>query len=336
MIRTSFRKLLKAKKARDGSMVMQRALQNPVMLYKLAITIGLFALIAYFIDLGETWQVMSQASLPLLALALLAQTISTLFAAYRWGLIMQRLGYDRSNSFYLRIYFIGSFFNQALPSSIGGDAVRILEVGRSGYKKRHVFAGVFIDRAIGVFGLLVLNLGAILVFQDYLPTWLNRLVMLISLAGILAFLAMIVLRYLDTIEDLFLLKHLHALSSQAHRLYINPLTLGGHTLLSLGSHLFSILAVFIIARSLGMELDFELFLVAMPPVFLLTFIPISLAGWGIREGAMVGIFMLVGVDKDHILAVSILYGLILIISSLPGGLFWLNSKHQKEARTETP
>jgi hypothetical protein len=94
--------------------------------------------------------------------------------------------------------------------------------------------------------------------------------------------------------------------------------------------------VFTIARSLGMELDFQLFLVAMPPVFLLTFIPVSLAGWGIREGAMVGIFLLVGADKDHILAVSIVYGLILIVSSLPGGLFWLNSKHHSEAKAEAP
>jgi uncharacterized protein (TIRG00374 family) len=306
------------------------------MIYKLIITAGLFALIAYYIDLKDTWQVMIQASLPLLGMALIAQIISTLFAGYRWGLIMRRLGFIRTIDFYIRIYFIGSYFNQALPSSIGGDAVRIMEVGKSGYKKRHVFAGVFIDRAVGVLGLLVLNLAANLLFKGYLPEWLTQLINIITLTGILGFLALVFLRYLDFIEDLLVLKHLHALSSQAHRLYSNPLTLGGHTLLSLGSHIFSILSVFIIARSLNMDLDFQLFLVAMPPVFLLTFIPISLAGWGIREGAMVGIFMLVGADKDHILAVSILYGLILIISSLPGGLFWLNSKHHDEAKAESP
>lgn len=305
------------------------------MIYKLIITAGLFALIAYYIDLKDTWQVMVQASLPLLGLALIAQIISTLFAGYRWGLIMRRLGFIRSIDFYIRIYFIGSYFNQALPSSIGGDAVRIMEVGKSGYKKRHAFAGVFIDRAVGVLGLLVLNLAANLLFTGYLPEWLTQLINIITLGGIMGFLALIFLRHLDFIEDLLLLKHLHALSSQAHRLYSNPLTLGGHTLLSLGSHVFSILSVFIIARSLNMDLDFQLFLVAMPPVFLLTFIPISLAGWGIREGAMVGIFMLVGADKDHILAVSILYGLILIISSLPGGLFWLNSKHHDEAKAKS-
>jgi hypothetical protein len=73
-------------------------------------------------------------------------------------------------------------------------------------------------------------------------------------------------------------------------------------------------------------MSFEIFLIAVPPVFLLTIIPISLAGWGVREGAMVGIFMLVGADETKILAISILYGLLLIISSLPGSYFWVKSK----------
>ena len=84
-----------------------------------------------------------------------------------------------------------------------------------------------------------------------------------------------------------------------------------------------------------MDLDYYLFLIAMPPIFLLTFVPISLAGWGIREGAMVGLFMLAGADKSQILAVSILYGITLIISSLPGGLFWLDSKHHRVQEMET-
>ena len=308
------------------------------MILKVAITVGLFLLIAYYLDFEKAADVMLQASIPLLLLALLAQTISTLFAGFRWGLIMRILGYDRPLSFYLKVYFIGSYFNQALPSSIGGDAVRIMEVGRSGYRKRNVFSGVLIDRVIGVFGLLVLNLVASLAFVSAFPDWLVQLIYLITAAGIAGFLALVLMRYLDFFEDLFLLRHLHSLSSQAHALYSNPLTLGWHTLLSIGSHIFSILSVFIIARALGMDLDYRLFLIAMPPVFLLTFVPISLAGWGIREGAMVGIFMLIGADQDHILAVSILYGIILIISSLPGGLFWLDSKHHRaqEAETETP
>jgi uncharacterized membrane protein YbhN (UPF0104 family) len=55
-------------------------------------------------------------------------------------------------------------------------------------------------------------------------------------------------------------------------------------------------------------------------------VPISLAGWGIREGAMIGIFLLIGADQTKVLAMSIIYGILLIISSLPGAYFWIKSK----------
>ncbi len=300
------------------------------MLLKVVITIGLISLIVYYLDFDNATAIMLQASIPLLLLALFTQTISTLIASFRWGLIMRKLEFSRPLLFYSKVYFIGSYFNQALPSSIGGDAIRILEVGRCGYKKRSVFIGVFIDRAVGVFGLLVLNLGANLTFDSDFPEWLVQLVYLITVSGIVAFLCFILIRYLNFFDKFFMLKHLRSAACQAHALYGNPITLSSHTLLSVGSHLFSILTVFIIGCALGIDLDYQLFLIAMPPIFLLTFIPISLAGWGIRESAMVGLFMLVGADKTQILAISILYGITLIVSSLPGGLFWLDNKHHHE------
>lgn len=304
------------------------------MIYRLAITLALFALIAWYIDFRAALAAMLSASPALLLAALLMQTLSTGFAAWRWGLIMRALDFDRPLGFYLRVYFIGSWFNQALPSSIGGDAMRVLEVGRSGYRKRHVLAGVFVDRAVGVFGLLLLNLLAINLLPSDFPAWLKHLVNLIALGGCAGFLAMIVMHHLPWLDRFRILAPLEHLARQAHRLYADPLRLAGHTLLSIASHLCSIAAVWLIARAIGMTLDLYHFLVAMPPVFLLTFVPVSLAGWGIREGAMVGIFMLVGADKDHILAVSILYGLTLIVSSLPGGLFWLDSRHHRSPRHE--
>ncbi|WP_287963071.1 lysylphosphatidylglycerol synthase transmembrane domain-containing protein [Alcanivorax sp.] len=297
---------------------------------RLFITVALFALIAWYIDLRAALGVMLTASpIPLLA-ALLMQTSSTLFSAWRWGLIMHALDFDRPMAFFIKVYFIGGWFNQALPSSIGGDAVRVLEVGRGGFRKRHALAGVFIDRAVGVFGLLVLNLLAVNLLPNGFPGWLNHLINLIAVGGCAGFLAMILLRHLPWLGRFRVLSPFDHLGRQAHRLYSRPMRLVGHTLLSMGAHLCSIMAVWFIARAIGLPLHLHHFLIAMPAVFLLTFVPVSLAGWGIREGAMVGIFLLVGADKDHILAVSILYGLICIVSSLPGGLFWLDERHHRK------
>ena len=65
----------------------------------------------------------------------------------------------------------------------------------------------------------------------------------------------------------------------------------------------------------------------MPPALVLTVIPISVAGWGVREGALVGLFSLIGADKAAVLMMSLLYGLTLIIVSMPGLVTYLKGRH---------
>jgi uncharacterized membrane protein YbhN (UPF0104 family) len=61
---------------------------------------------------------------------------------------------------------------------------------------------------------------------------------------------------------------------------------------------------------------------------LLTILPVSLSGWGIREGALVGLFLLVGADKSAVLTFSITYGLVNLIASLPGLPVYLVQRHR--------
>ncbi|MDH4316764.1 MAG: lysylphosphatidylglycerol synthase domain-containing protein, partial [Desulfobulbaceae bacterium] len=73
----------------------------------------------------------------------------------------------------------------------------------------------------------------------------------------------------------------------------------------------------------------SVYLILVPPVILLTILPISLAGWGVREGALIGLFILIlGADRSKVLSFSILYGLINIAVSLPGLYFYLNDKNK--------
>ena len=87
------------------------------------------------------------------------------------------------------------------------------------------------------------------------------------------------------------------------------------------------MTIFLIGRSVELEYDLLTFLIIVPPVILLTLIPLSLAGWGIREGAMIGFFTLLGADKVTVLAMSIVYGLVLIIASLPGLIVYLKGRY---------
>ncbi|HEC14310.1 MAG TPA: UPF0104 family protein, partial [Rhodospirillales bacterium] len=87
---------------------------------------------------------------------------------------------------------------------------------------------------------------------------------------------------------------------------------------------------FVLALGLGLDVTFVDCLVLFPPVLLVTTLPISIAGWGVREGAMVAAFGLVGVPAEGALVLSILFGLLSIAISLPGGVIWLMSQDRKE------
>lgn len=295
-------------------------------LLKWIITIGLLAITSQMVHLETVMQTLLSASAGAIVTAIAIQTLSTFLAAYRWSLIMDSLQFHESYRVYLASYYKGAFFNQALPGSIGGDAVRVLEFGSMGYRKKEAFYGIFIDRIVGLVGLLLLNLGANLYSGALLPSWLFGLINMIALGGIAGFALLIVLHKFSFLSAYRITNLLSELSSRFRQVYRGKKAILTQLTLSVIIHFLSIVALYEIARSVGMGLSIELFFVAVPPVFLLTIVPISLAGWGVRESAMIGIFMLIGASKETILSVSILYGIMLIIASLPGLFIWLSGK----------
>ena len=295
-------------------------------LVKLLITIGLLGLILSRIDLAATWSLILSVPSRLLVLALALQLASNVVAALRWRLIMDRIGHARPLAFYLGSYFKGWFFNQGLPTSIGGDGIRILDLTRTGSRAEEAFSGVFIDRIIGLAGLLLLNLGALLLNRSLLPRDL-ALVLALIVSGLLAgLLALFFLRKFRLFTSGRFLGYLGRLSERYFSVYSTP----GSALVQLGlsllTHLLAMTAFFVLGRGTGLDFPLAVYLVLVPPVVLLTILPLSLAGWGIREGAMVGFFLLVGADRDRVVSFSLLYGLTAFAASLPGLVVFLKQK----------
>jgi len=295
-------------------------------LLKLIVSLLLLWIAARLVDFNLLSKIILNSNPSFILLAILLQFASTTLAAYRWSLIMGALKFHETFSFYLTRYFKGAFFNQALPGSIGGDAVRGLELGKMGYSKREAFSGIFIDRIVGLAGLLILNLIANLSSGHLLPTWLFNLINAISIGGIAGFTVLILLRKITWLQNYRITQIFASLSGRFRQVYANKQAIIVQITLSVIIHFLSILALYELSLAIGMTLPLGVFLVAVPPVFLLTIIPISLAGWGVRESAMVGIFLLIGVSKEMILSVSILYGVMLIVASLPGLFIWLRGK----------
>jgi uncharacterized protein (TIRG00374 family) len=299
---------------------------------KILVSLGLLALIAYHVDLREVFGIISHSNPWLLLPALLLQIASFLLAAFRWHMIMRALQFDAGLPFFVRSYLKGTFFNQALPTSIGGDALRVLEAGRLGRGKRESFYGVFIDRIIGLVGLLVLNLAAV----SYHPLLLQvrpEIHYVIVGIAVLGILGMVVLAFLGKLHLLSrnrITRLLFDLSNRVRTVYHNFASVSEQLVLSVLIHLLAMLAIFLVGLSVGLDYSLFVYLVIVPPVILLTIIPISLAGWGVREGAMIGLFTLIGAQRATVLSMSVLYGLLLIVASMPGMYYFLLARHKKE------
>ena len=293
-------------------------------LLRVVATVFILTLIMRSINAAQVWQVLKKTRLDCLAAALLLQFGSTAVSAYRWQMIMQNLHFGQNFAFYWRSYFKGMFFNQGLPTSIGGDAVRMLDIASRGFRKRDALYGVMVDRIIGLGALMSLTLLAYLLNPDVLPKQVHRPILLIISTGALGFFSIFFIKYFTWLNRYPKLAIISIIAERLHQALSSQ-----RLLLVVASLLIPILALlgfFATGWALGLRVSLITYFAIVPPALVLTVIPVSVAGWGVREGALIGLFSLIGADKTAVLMMSLLYGLTLIIVSLPGLVTYLKGR----------
>lgn len=301
-------------------------LKPSVLALKLATTVLLLVYALHDVSVAEVAkQLGSFATLPVVVALLLIVVQSFLIAVWRWGAILAAgdRGVGRANL--ARIVAVSLFFNQFLPSTIGGDGARVVMLHGLGNSFGAALRSVVIDRCIGLLALVLLSLAGLgFVFIErlgYASVWSFGAVSLLSVAvfgTVGVFLRVIaVMPVLGDKSSLAAFgKELAALLRK--RGMLPKLTLGsalGHLLLST--------AIWSSAMSAGVSLPFFESLCILPTVLLATALPISIAGWGVRESSMVIALGLFEVSKGDAVAVSILFGLLHLVVGMGGGLVWI-------------
>lgn len=258
-------------------------------------------------------------------LCLLVLVVQTVLVAFRWWLVAWVTEAALRLQAAFRILVIGMFFNQTLPSSVGGDAVRVWLVTREGVSLGKAINVVLCDRVLALVvlvGIIGATLPAIHARVSDEATQMALAILVgAGAAGLLGFL-IAGQRIVTLLQRWRFTRSFGNLAADFHRLFTRPLAIGP-LVLSVVIHLMTVLAVMLLAWGLDMQVSFLDGLMIVPTVLLLTTLPISVAGWGVREGAMVAGFGLVGVAPDGALALSVLFGLAMVVMALPGGGVWL-------------
>ncbi len=304
-------------------------------LLKLAVSIVLLYLLLRSMDTALVAAILGRLPIAAIAVACALLVLQTLVLAVRWWLVLAAIGVPLKYGKIMPLTYMGVFFNQVLPTSFGGDAARMWQAYRTGVPTEAAVGSVLLERISGVIGLVVLTTLGVWYMGARIDNEVIRLGLLAMLP--LTVLGASVLASLDRMPDrwrqLPLLKDLARLAVDSRRVLFAPATAIPLLLLSILSHALTAIAVYTFAEGLQLDLSVWDCLALFPAVILVTLIPISFAGWGLREGAMVAFFSFAGVGPDTALALSLAFGVTLLAAALPGGAFWLTWNGARSEQT---
>jgi len=295
--------------------------------FRVCATAGLLWALATRIDLGRAAEIMGQAAPPILAGALIVFLATSAVVALRWHLILSAEATSPGPAVLLKVVLVGMFFNQVLPTGVGGDAVRVWRCHKLGIGLGAALRSILLDRAWGYLVLIVVYAASLPSLLRILPDPRQRAAVVAVLgAGLLGLVALLMLDCLPGfLLRLRLIAPLAALSRETRRLFRRPARCAAVFGLSVVTISFTILGFKLVADGVGIRLPLSNWVMVVPPVTLIQLLPISLAGWGVRETVLVIALASFGVPAEAALVASVLLGLCLIVVGLPGGLIWLTN-----------
>jgi uncharacterized membrane protein YbhN (UPF0104 family) len=290
---------------------------------RIAISCGLLAIVALSID----WQLLTDrlagAAWGWFALATALIVGAFAIGAVRWHMLLERselaVTWRRTG----RAYAIGAFANNLLPSGFGGDAVRAWVVARSGPPLARALTSVLTDRATAFACLIPVAWCGVVVTPGEIP---GSIVVLLAAASVAALAAALIAIALLRRRGLgrLLPAPLRGWAAEVAR------TLRGYgadrgllaRVLALGFAFQAMIvtAFWLLGESLDLPLDLPLLAAILPLVLLAMLVPISIAGFGVREGAFVALLAEVDIPASDAVLLSLFTVAAVAIASLPGGL----------------
>jgi uncharacterized membrane protein YbhN (UPF0104 family) len=260
-----------------------------------------------------------------LAAALALLVAATLVNARRWHVVAKAMSLALSVAAATRLMFAALFASQVMPGMVGLDLVRAGGAYWIGLPAPLVLASVVGDRLVSLVGMVVLVSASIplLAARAGMNVVLLSALPLLALGGVVITVLLIdrvplvsrMLARWTTVPSEMLDRIRGALFSSAGAAAV---------LLAVVVQLLSVAALIMVARGLGVAIAFADGLIVLPAALLVASLPISINGWGVREGAIVFGFGLLGIDDPRVFTVSVMFGLWIIVAALPGGLLWLS------------
>ena len=298
---------------------------------RIAISVALLYWILSGVNLGRLGRMVLDTDPVFLMISLLLYFVGVIVVGTaRWKLLLVSQGISAPFGYLVKSYMVATFFNNVLPTNIGGDVFRIKDAARYTNSKTLSSAIIFVDRLIGFAGLFVLALGAV-VFGGQVVRSLPGLDWLwLGLVGVTA-MVLIVLVIPEIVE--WSLKPLHFLGSGWITERVGVVTSALYQFRRQIPALFKALAVslviqgsivlffYLIAHAMDIPLPLDYCFLITPLILVAQLFP-SINGFGVRESAFVFFFRTIGLTAEQAVSLSFVSTGVIILLSLFGGILY--------------
>jgi uncharacterized membrane protein YbhN (UPF0104 family) len=307
-------------------------------LVKVAISGGLLWLLFTRVDFARLWALARNASLSWLAGALTIYLAMVLVSAWRWGLLLRAQGLHFRFRWLTGSFLVATFFNNFLPSNIGGDVIRIADTALAAGSKTLATTVVLIDRGIGLLGLVLLAAVGATVVPALLDDGGGRLgpgLLWLAFAGAVLVAAPVLmipqalprlLQPLRVLHPEWIDERLERLGGALGRFREAPGALLGCFVGAVAVQAALVAFYLAIAHSMSIPIKFTELAVIVPISFLVQMAPVSVNGFGVREATFGFYFARLGLPLESALLVSFVGAALMMLFSVSGGVTYLVRK----------
>jgi uncharacterized membrane protein YbhN (UPF0104 family) len=320
--------------------------RHVVLAIKVSVSIILLTALFSKIDVGRLWAVARHASILWLGAALLLFFVNVLAATWRWHLLLSAQSVEVRRASLLQSFLVANFFNNFLPSNIGGDVIRISDTAKPARSKTLATTVVLVDRGLGLLGLvLVAALGSTLAGSTHhpigpiWPAWFWAGFVLAAIATAPAVLAPSgfgrLLQPLTVFHPEWVGGRIDMITTVLGRFRERPAALAG----CFGGAVFVqatiVVFYFVVAYALRLKPAVSLWdlTVVVPVSLVVQMLPVSISGFGVREAIFSFYFTRIGQPIESALLVSLVGQTLIMLFSLTGAAVFI-SRQASAAKSE--
>lgn len=286
--------------------------------FKIAVSLGFFAVLLRSTDVALFRERVTGARIEWVLLAFVGYLLGQVLSAYKWQVLARPLGFSRPFRAFVAHYFAGMYFNLFAPSTVAGDFGRGALLAEGKARLAAALQSVVADRVSGLVTLLwVSALGACCSSAAVLPMSWRASVIVAAIGLSLGWwlLPRILSQFFHT--DNAIRRFLTRLVGPYQD---NPAVLAYACGLSFFFHFFQLSLQVLVAHALTLEVSVGYLVVCIPLINILSGLPVSFGGLGVRESGYVMFLSLVGIGGEQALAFGLLWSAIVLAANAMGGL----------------